>query len=500
MIKRNLIANYIGQGWRALMSLAFIPIYIKCLGMEAYGLIAIFSILLSAMALLDLGMKPALSREMSHYSGGAYNHQLIWNLLRSIEIISSIIVVATAIVIWVLSGWLATTWVNAETLPTSVVEQSFTLMGILASLQFFESIYSSSLGGLQRQVLQNGILCVMSTIRGFGAIGVLFWISPTPKAFFIWQAICSFTCLLACAIALYRSLPAPPDPPRFSKSALLSIWKFASGIFFIIMLALLLTQLDKALLSKILPLESFGYYALAGVVTGLLTALAGPITSTYYLRFNQLIAKNETNAISSAFHKSAQLVTVIVGSTTAILFFFPEQLLILWSNDMDLAGKTAPIMSILALGTCLNCLTWVPYQIQLAYGWTSLTIIMSTVAVVILVPAILILVPIYGPIAAAWIWVTLNAGFFLIGAQFMFQRILKKEKWKWYIDDVTVPLVTTFTVTFIVSHISPTHFSKWLWLTIVIAWVMAIGTAALATPLGRTKILNYLRDAKKIIS
>lgn len=487
-----------GQGWRALMSLIFIPIYIKCLGMEAYGLIAIFSILLSAMALLDMGMKPALSREMAHYSGGTYNQQLIWNLLRSIEILSSIIVVFTSIIIWILSGWLATTWVNAETLSTSVVAQSFSLMGIIAALQFFESIYSSSLGGLQRQVLQNVILCVMSTIRGFGAIGVLFWISPTPIAFFIWQAICSFTSLLACAIALYRSLPAPSSPARFSKSALLSIWKFASGILFIVMLALLLTQLDKALLSKILPLESFGYYALAGVLTGSLTALAGPIATTYYPRFNQLIAKNETNAINSAYHRSAQLVTVIVGSATAILFFFSQQLMILWSSDTHLAFETAPIMSILALGTCLNCLTWVPYQIQLAYGWTSLTIIMSTVAVILLVPAILILVPIYGPIAAAWIWVTLNAGFFFIGAQFMFQRILKKEKLKWYIDDVTIPLATTFTVTFIVSQFFSTHFASWMCLTfIVIAWVVAVGTAALATPLGRIKILNYFCDSKK---
>lgn len=43
--KRNLIANYLGQSWTALMGLAFIPLYIKYLGIEAYGLIGLFALL-----------------------------------------------------------------------------------------------------------------------------------------------------------------------------------------------------------------------------------------------------------------------------------------------------------------------------------------------------------------------------------------------------------------------------------------------------------------------
>jgi O-antigen/teichoic acid export membrane protein len=45
MLKRNLIANYLGQGWTALVGLAFIPLYIKYLGIEAYGLIGLFGVI-----------------------------------------------------------------------------------------------------------------------------------------------------------------------------------------------------------------------------------------------------------------------------------------------------------------------------------------------------------------------------------------------------------------------------------------------------------------------
>ena len=42
MLKRNTIANYLGTGWAALMAIAFVPLYIKYLGIEAYGIIGLF--------------------------------------------------------------------------------------------------------------------------------------------------------------------------------------------------------------------------------------------------------------------------------------------------------------------------------------------------------------------------------------------------------------------------------------------------------------------------
>jgi len=60
------------------MSLAFVPLYIKYLGIEAYGLIGVFAILQAWLRLLDMGMKPAINREMARFTGGAHNAQSIW--------------------------------------------------------------------------------------------------------------------------------------------------------------------------------------------------------------------------------------------------------------------------------------------------------------------------------------------------------------------------------------------------------------------------------------
>ena len=47
------------------MSLAFVPLYVRYLGIEAYGLIGIFAMLQTYIALLDAGITPTLSRELA---------------------------------------------------------------------------------------------------------------------------------------------------------------------------------------------------------------------------------------------------------------------------------------------------------------------------------------------------------------------------------------------------------------------------------------------------
>ena len=199
------------------MGVVFIPLYIKYLGIEAYGLIGIFAILQAWLALLDMGMRPALSREMARFTGGAHDTQSIRDLLRSVEIIGVAIAGVVALGIWAASGWLASDWVKIEHLPMEVVARAFAAMGGVTALRFVENIYVSSIVGLQRQVLENIVSSTLSTVRGLGAIAVLAWVSPTIEAFFMWQGLVSLIAVMVFACVVYRTLPSSPRSTRFSR-------------------------------------------------------------------------------------------------------------------------------------------------------------------------------------------------------------------------------------------------------------------------------------------
>lgn len=123
-LKRNLLANYLGQGWTAVMGLAFVPLYIRYLGMEAYGLIGLFAVMQAWLTLLDMGMTPTLNREMARYTAGAHSPQSIRDLLRSLEILCFSVAALIAVGVWAGSGYLASDWLKAEKLPTTVVAQA----------------------------------------------------------------------------------------------------------------------------------------------------------------------------------------------------------------------------------------------------------------------------------------------------------------------------------------------------------------------------------------
>src|ERR1017187_5737326 len=139
-LRNNVVANYSGQGWSALMGLAFVPVYIRYLGIEAYGLIGIFALLQVWLALLDMGMRPALAREMARFTAGAHNAQSIRDMLRSVEAIGMAIAGVVVLGIWAASRWLAFDWLRAQSLPIDVVARALTVMGFVIAMTFVQGI------------------------------------------------------------------------------------------------------------------------------------------------------------------------------------------------------------------------------------------------------------------------------------------------------------------------------------------------------------------------
>ena len=490
-MKKNVVANYLGQGWQTLMNIAFIPLYIRYLGIEAFGLIGIFALLQSWLRLLDMGMKPALEREMARFIGGAHDAQSIRDLLRSIEFIALGIAAVMAFGIWAASGWLATDWLTVQKLPSATVARVFSIMGVVAALRFIQDVYVGSIVALQRQVLQNVITGIMATVRGVGAVGVLIWLSPTIDAFFIWQGVISVVTLVVFCGAVYRTLPAACRPARFSADSLRKVWHFAAGIVVLTFLSLLLTQVDKILLSRMLALQVFGYYVLAGVLANALSLLQAPITTAFYPRFTELAARGDVAALRAVYHQSAQAVTVLMGAAAVVLIVFGREVLLLWTNDPELTRHVAPLMALLAAGTLLNGLMIIPYRMQLAYGWTSLMVKVNSVAVCLLVPALFWAVPIYGAIAAAWIWVILNAGYLLVVAFFMHRRVLTGEKWNWYSRDLAMPLAAAAAMGLLCHWAAPADLRRTgQFAVLIVSSGFVLGAAALAASTVRYWLVN----------
>jgi O-antigen/teichoic acid export membrane protein len=491
-IKLNIIANFAGKGWTVLMSLAFVPLYIKFLGIEAYGLIGFFVTLQAVFGLLEFGLSTTLNRELARYSALPERGQEMRDLVRTLEIIYWAIAILISVTVISLAPFIADYWIKAENLSVETVQQSVVLLGIVIAFRWPLGFYSGGLMGLQRQALYNVLNSGLATLRGVGAVLVLWLISSTISAFFIWQAFISLFSTALIALTLWHSLPKGKRMARFDKQLLYSIWHFAAGMTAISAITLFLTQLDKILLSTLLPLKMFGYYTLASVVAAALYHLIGPIFSALFPKFSQLVALNDTEGLTALYHRACQLMSVVILPVVLVLAMFSYQVMLLWIGDPITAENTYWLVSLLIIGNALNGLMTLPYGLQLAYGWTKLAFYTNVVAVLLLVPMLIVMVHYYGGLGAAIVWVTLNTGYVLISFQIMHSRLLKGEQWRWYREDVGLPLTAALATAGLGRWLLPADMS----LLITVGYLIGVSLATLAvtavvTPQVREWLILY---------
>lgn len=498
-LKKNIFANFAGKGWSALMMAAFVPIHIKFMGMEAYGLVGFFASLQIMLTLLDMGLSTTLNKEIARLSALNDKEQEVRDLVRTLELIYWGVAIIITLTVTLFSPFISS-WVNPQHLSSESVRQAVLMMGLATALHFPFSLYSGGLIGLQRQVLFNGLTIVVATCRGVGAALILWGVSPTIQAYLGWQILVSLAQTFFGAFFLWKNLPMANAPPRFKKSLLFGIWRFAAGMSGISVLAVVLTQLDKVILIKVLTLEMFGYYSLASTLSSGLYLLVSPIYIAIFPRFSQLVSQGERQGLRNLYHQSCQISSMVLLPVAIIVTLFSREILLLWTGSNITAEKTHLLVSLLIVGTAMNALVTTPYALQLAHGWTTLVFYQNLLSVIFLGPFIFWMASSYAAAGAATVWVILNSGYLLIGLQIMHRYLLKGELWRWYLVDVGCPFLGAFAVSVLGRWFFPRSSSlllTFVWLSAIS--ILAMAASILATPCFRNWIMDSFKDKNEIL-
>jgi O-antigen/teichoic acid export membrane protein len=493
---QNVVANYVGNATTAILGIVLIPVYVHYLGIEAFGLIGAYAILQAALSLLDLGLSATLNREVARRSAYPETRGELRSLLRTLEWVFWPVGLLLFVGLAALSPHIAANWFQTDQLAVSVVGQAVLLMAAVAALEWPFAFYAGGLLGLQRQVLFNAIVVAVAVLRSVGVVAVLVLVSPTLTAFFLWQLLCAGLQTGLLALVLWRSLPRSGEPTRFRPDLLRSVWRFAAGMSGITILGVVLTQMDKVVLTRLLPLEEFGYYALAAVAATGLYRLVAPLFSALYPRLTELVSRGETEELARTYHSACQTMSVMVLPAALVLIAFSHEVLWIWTRDIIAADNAWLILSLLIAGTALNGLMNLPYALQLAHGWTRLALYTNIVAAALLLPMVIVAARWYGGPGAAAVWVLLNLGYVLIPLQLMHRRLLPGEQWRWYRNDVGLPLMAAGVIVLISRVLVPPELgtvplTAWIALT----GIGAVGCALLAAPDVRSSTLTLFRGS-----
>jgi O-antigen/teichoic acid export membrane protein len=415
-----------------------VPLYIRYMGAEAYGLVGFFAMLQAWFNLLDMGLTPTMARESARYHGGAGTAMEYRRLARALEGVFAVVAVLGGGALFAMSGAVAARWLNAGQLPLDEVTSSLQLMALVVALRWMCGLYRGVITGAEKLVMLSGLNSLVATLRFVAVVPVLMFISASPRAFFSFQLVVALFELLALAWIAYRLLPAMPHGQRikWEWAPLKPVLKFSLSIAFTSSVWVMVTQTDKLVLSEILPLADYGYYAVAVLAASGIMVISGPVSSALMPRMARLQAQGQTKEVIEVYRQATQLITVIALPAAMVMVFFPAEVLWAWTGDAQLVAKVAPVLRLYAGGYAFLAVGAFPYYLQYARGDLRLHVIGNALFVLTLVPSIIWAATRYGMLGAGWAWLISNASYFFAWVPLVHRRHAPGLHMRWVINDV----------------------------------------------------------------
>lgn len=433
-LKLNVLASYASQIYLIVISIAILPIYMKYMGAEAYGLVGFFAMLQGLFALLDFGLTPTISRQTAQYNAGAVAALEFRQLFRSLSIIFAFIASVGGGLLFYFNIYIAEHWLKIENLTIADVIFCLQIMAICVALRWITGLYRGVISGFERIVWLSMSNIFIATLRFPGVLLYMYYGGFTVKSFFVFQLIVALFEFFLLATKAYKLLPTLHKKRviGWSLQPVKPLLGFALTIAFTSSIWVLLTQLDKFVLSAILALSEYGYFTLAVLVAGGVLQIGAPISAAIMPRMARLQGEQNYEELKAIYIGATEFVAVIVVTAGIVIAMLAKPVLYVWTGDVMLAEKTAPILQLYALGNAVLALGAFPYYLQYAKGNLRLHFIGNLVTVIVLIPAIIWAAKNYGAIGAGWAWLSIQLAYLIFWVSFVHKIIEPHINLQWF--------------------------------------------------------------------
>lgn len=441
-LRANVAASLAAQGYIAVVGVLVLPLYVRYIGLEAFGLVGIFTLIQAWMNVLDLGLSPTIARETARLRGGAMDALTYRRLARVLQLTFVLLgaLVCTAII--ALAPWAANHWLNVNDLSIATVVGALQLIAVAAAMRWVSGFYRSCLAGFEKQVWLSGFNVLIATARFPGALALVAWVDASPWSFFSYQVAVSLVELLVLVTKANSLMPclsagqtigwAPREllKPVASVLGLTAAFSFTSVAWIFVM------QIDKIILSKTLPLASYGSFSLAVLVASAILALSAPVSSALLPRLARLYSESKQSELLQLYRRATQFVTAVAVPLSIALALFSHEILQLWTGNEHLAQEAKSVLSLYSLGNLLLVLGAFPYYLQYAAGKLRLHVAGVALFVSVLVPGMLLAARLHGAVGVAVVWLACHLLYLFGWTPVIHRQFLGVNHSSWLIRDI----------------------------------------------------------------
>jgi O-antigen/teichoic acid export membrane protein len=503
-LRASIAANYASQLYVTALGIVMLPLYLRYMGAEAYGLVGFHAMLQVWFGLLDMGLTPTVARQTAVYCAGELSPNDYRHVVRWLEYWFAAIAITGALLLLAGASYIASSWLEGQSVSIADRESAIQLMAFIIALRWIGGVYRGVVAGFERLVWLSGFSAVFATLRFGGVVAAMAIFGGSLHVFFIYQLAVSLAEAVCIATKAYQLLPkASHEGFRASlriSSALSSSLRFSLVIAFTSSVWVVVSQIDKLVLSGILPLAEYAHFTLAVLVASGVNMISVPVSSAIMPRLARLHADGDEATLLHVYRQTTQLVAIVAGSLSVTLAFSAEPLLRQWTGDAVFASEAAPILQLYAIGNGVLAVSAFPYYLQYAKGNLRLHLIGNLLFVVLLVPAIIWVATQYGGIGAGYVWVAANFVNYVAWLPIVHRRFAPGLNAKWYAQDTLVVGAAALLGGYVGSYLCRGLTGAGIWQLIELATVgaLAMTFAIVASSAARQRIRARLSPGSSL--
>jgi O-antigen/teichoic acid export membrane protein len=408
LLAKNTVWNLLGNGAPMIVAVFCIPILIRGLGKDRFGVLTLAWALIGYASLFDLGLGRALTQLVARKLGAGEEREipsLAWTSLLLMLLLGFV----GAASLLLISPWLSGRGLNVPAALQGETLQSFRLLGL--SIPFV--ITTAGLRGLleahQRFGLINALRIPMGLFTFAGPLLVL----PFSKSVVPVVGVLVAARIAAWAAHLLVCLLVLPQMVRsiaWERSALAPMLRFGGWMTVSNIVGPLMVTLDRFLIGALISVTAVAYYATPYEVVTKLWLVPGALVGVMFPAFSTSSAQDR-NRTALLFGRSVKCILLVLFPVVLLLIAFAQDGLTIWLGPA-FAANSARVLQWLALGVFINSLAHVPFALLQGVGKPDLTAKLHLLELPVYLVALFLLTKRYGIEGAAIAWtgrVTLDA-------------------------------------------------------------------------------------------
>ena len=368
LLARNTIWNLVGNGAPMAVAVFCIPILIRGLGKERFGVLTLVWALIGYASLFDLGLSRALTQLVARKLGAGEEREipeLAWTSL----VLMSLLGLATTVLVLFLSPWLASRGLKVPAELQQETLQSFRLLGV--SVPFV--ITTAGLRGLleahQRFGMINALRVPMGVFTFVGPLAVL----PFSKSLVPVVGVLVIGRVAAWVAHLLLCSRVAPELRRaaWERSAVGPLMKFGGWMTISNVLSPLMYTVDRFVIVALVSVTAVAYYATSYELATKLLLLPGAMMGVMFPAFSTSFAQDRDHT-ALLFRRSVKSIFLVLFPITLCTVSFAQYGLRLWLGS-DFALNGHGVLQILSVGVFINSLACVPFALLQGVGRPEVT-------------------------------------------------------------------------------------------------------------------------------